>query len=260
MSKIPISKVDVETYDPMYVGQRKLYNIGIKEDPIVGKKVGKGIQHHNSSFWVRDLGFWIDSNIDQICDILETASEYHGGSRCYFLNLCNTYFMESENQGLSSKEFLFASWLAMMAAEVDSFQFSRYTDSERTSNKETVFKRYRQTLAERQPPDVKQIPLCRVDLIPPIAMERLCLHNELCSLTSRNPLEWKRNGFLIVNRVDSLKRHLDASHLNDPTEDHLAHLCWNFMAIYHVSVVFPHCNTLVNYEKERKYNICAQVL
>ena len=34
----------------------------------------------------------------------------------------------------------------------------------------------------------------------------------------------------------------------DYSEDHIAHLIWNFMAIYHVLCVFPHMNDLVNFE------------
>ena len=40
----------------------------------------------------------------------------------------------------------------------------------------------------------------------------------------------------------------DEAHLKDFHEDAIAHLIWNFMAIYHVLKVFPELNDLPNYE------------
>ncbi len=55
-----------------------------------------------------------------------------------------------------------------------------------------------------------RLPTCRVDLIPPVALERLALHNELCGLKFADPAHWKREGFPASYRIDSLKRHFGA--------------------------------------------------
>jgi hypothetical protein len=96
---------------------------------------------------------------------------------------------------------------------------------------------------------------CRIDLIPSIALERLGLHNELCALKWQDdPQEWMREGFLVSTRIDSMKRHYEAIHAGDCSEDHLSHLIWGFMAISHVVAVFPHLNDLVDYENIRRHN------
>jgi hypothetical protein len=53
---------------------------------------------------------------------------------------------------------------------------------------------------------------CRIDLIPSVALERLGLHNELCSLKWKDPTAWQRNGFPLASRIDSLKRHFESVH------------------------------------------------
>ena len=40
--------VPVVTFDATYIDQVKIYNCGIKEDPIPGEKRGKGVQSLNS--------------------------------------------------------------------------------------------------------------------------------------------------------------------------------------------------------------------
>ena len=57
-----------------------------------------------------------------------------------------------------------------------------------------------------------------------------------------------RDGFPLSKRVDSLKRHIDESHQKLWHEDAIAHLIWNFMAIYHVLKVMPEKNDLLQYE------------
>jgi hypothetical protein len=58
-----------------------------------------------------------------------------------------------------------------------------------------------------------------------------------------------RNGFKLSARVDSLKRHIDEAYMKKKDEDAIAHLIWNFMAIWHVLCVFPGMNDLPNYSK-----------
>ena len=105
------------TNDKDYIQGIKIYNTGIKEDPVPGEKRGKGVQHLNSSYWVMDLGCYISKNIISIQNILKDAIE--SGEECqYLLNQSNYYFMKSENGGLRSQEskdyFLLASWLCKL--------------------------------------------------------------------------------------------------------------------------------------------------
>jgi len=88
-------------------------------------------------------------------------------------------------------------------------------------------------------------------------LERLGIHNELCALKwgEQGATDWKINGFPISRRISSSKRHFDGVHQKDYSEDHVAHLIWNFMAIYHVLVTRPNLNDLTNFEEIR---LCQQ--
>merc|ERR1711907_403617 len=83
-----------------------------------------------------------------------------------------------------------------------------------------------------------------------MALERLALHNELCCQLwgPENADQWLREGFQVSKRIDSVKRHLDEAHKLEREEDAIGHAIWNFMAVYHVVMVFPGCNDLPNYE------------
>ncbi len=48
-------------------------------------------------------------------------------------------------------------------------------------------------------------------------------------------------------RIDSSKRHLESLVRRLQDEDHLIHLLWNLHAIYHVMIVFPDKNDLIDY-------------
>jgi hypothetical protein len=67
---------------------------------------------------------------------------------------------------------------------------------------------------------------CRIDLLPSVALERLGIHNELCSLKWADASGWMRDGFMVSQRIDSMKRHYESIHKRDESEDHLAHLIW----------------------------------
>ena len=41
-------------------------------------------------------------------------------------------------------------------------------------------------------------------------------------------------------------------HARDYSEDHIAHLIWGFMAIYHVLLLFPEKNDMPNFEVLRR--------
>mmetsp|Transcript_33030 Transcript_33030/g.76816 ORF Transcript_33030/g.76816 Transcript_33030/m.76816 type:complete len:127 (+) Transcript_33030:144-524(+) len=102
-----------------------------------------------------------------------------------------------------------------------------------------------------------QVESCRFDMIPTVALERLGIHNELCALKFKDPTDWMHNGFSVSTRVDSMKRHFEAIHAKNTTEDHLAHLIWGFMAVTHVLALFPHKNDLIDFESIRRCNIQA---
>ena len=78
-------------------------------------------------------------------------------------------------------------------------------------------------------------------------MERLGINNELSALKYADPELPMREGFLLSKRIDSLKRHFEGVHRRMTDEDHITHLLWNFHAIFHVSVLFPEKNDLVDY-------------
>eukprot|EP00455_Lapot_gusevi_P055526 TRINITY_DN9033_c0_g1_i1.p1 TRINITY_DN9033_c0_g1~~TRINITY_DN9033_c0_g1_i1.p1 ORF type:complete len:281 (+),score=95.45 TRINITY_DN9033_c0_g1_i1:84-926(+) len=258
----------VVSYDDTYVSGVKIYNTGIKEDPVKGEKRGKGVQHLNSSYWLHDLAVFIAKSLPTMKEFLriayQLAQRKPGADFNYLLNQGNVIFMRAENEALrtvtSRENFLMASWLAMAAAEVDGYNYAKYTAQERAEMRERFYQTYFAEEVEPVPEisssslGAYSAPLARVDLIPPVALERLGIHNELCAIKWADPTVWKREGFLLSKRIDSLKRHFDSAHLHDFTEDHIAHLTWNFMAVYHVAVVFPHLNDLTNYEEMRVAN------
>lgn len=258
---------DVITIDQDYVGSVKYYNTGIKDDPVAGGKVGKGMPALNSSYWIKDLGCFIAKNLAALKAHMkyayETSQKIPGMDFVYFCNQANQFFCLAENQGLQSREaldsFIMASWLTMAAAEVDEYDYNKYSKEIRKKNREEFYTRY--FIAETYPQaeflseEKKETifaPLARIDLIPPIALERLALHNELCGIKYKDPTTWKQEGFQISSRISSLKRHFDSVHGKKSDEDHIAHLIWNFMAIYHVLNIHPELNDLINYEAIKK--------
>ncbi|KAH3767751.1 histidinol-phosphate transaminase [Pelomyxa schiedti] len=256
---------EVVTPDPEYVKGVKLYNIGIKEDPVAGQKMGKGVQHLISSQWISAMSEFVAAHFKQLQAFVAHAKRatalYPGYDYLYFTNTANQLFHRADAGGLCSSEsledFLAATWLVMAAAEVDDFPYSRYTREQRAVQREEFYASY---LSPRNGPGVCvierddactlgkfAIPLARRDLLPPVAMERLGINNELSSLKYSDPEEPMRVGFKLSARIDSLKRHFEAVHRRMTDEDHITHLLWNFHAIYHVRVVFPEKNDLVNY-------------
>jgi hypothetical protein len=254
---------EVITIDQDYVGSIKLYNTGIKEDPVSGGKVGKGVPALNSSYWIKDLGCFIAKNLlvlkDHMKYAYEASERIPGMDFVYFCNQANQFFCIAENQGLHNQEaldsFMMASWLIMAAAEVDDYDYNKYSKEERKKNREEFYNRYfkAENYSQSEFISVKEkerffAPLARIDLIPFIALERLALHNELCGIKYKDPTIWKHEGFPLSSRISSLKRHFDCVHNKKSDEDHIAHLIWNFMAIYHVLNVHSELNDLTNYE------------
>jgi histidinol-phosphate/aromatic aminotransferase/cobyric acid decarboxylase-like protein len=83
-------------------------------------------------------------------------------------------------------------------------------------------------------------------------MERLGINNELSALKYKDAEQPLREGFPLSKRIDSSKRHFEGVHRRLTDEDHVTHLLWNMHAIYHVSVVFPEKNDLIDYSSVEK--------
>lgn len=190
----------------------------------------------------------------------------------YFTNVSNILFLKAEAGGLQSREsmnyFHMSCWLAMCAAEVDTFAYVKYDKLSRAQYRDAFYQKYIDPAlvwlpASEDDPALEiflgeySIESCRFDLIPSVALERLGIHNELCVLKFANPVEWMRSGFVVSARIDSMKRHFEAIHTSQLNEDHLAHLIWGFMAITHVVTVHPQCNDLIDFESIRTSNNAA---
>jgi histidinol-phosphate aminotransferase len=258
---------EVVTPDPEYVRGMRIYGVGIKEDPVKGSKFGKGLQHLISSQWLSAFSEFLAAHFGQLQEYAryaETVSEKHPGfDYNYFLNAAAQLFARAETHGLSGGDAVewwhCATWLVMAAAEVDDFAYRRYTKQERAVQRAAFYKTYRSpapgpgTTEEAVVSDNAQVlgkfatRPSRRDLIPRVALERLGLNNELSALKYADPAVPLREGFLLSSRIDSVKRHLDAALEKKTDEDHVIHLLWNFHAIFHVSVVFPLKNDLVDY-------------
>lgn len=219
-------------------------------------------------------------------DFDASKADFDSGSKAafdfrYFINCSNALFIKAENEGLQTADamdyFLMACWCAMAAAEVDGYRsnaYAKYSVEQRREMREAFYRKYgadqlrgkEEPLWRRDDSDEADkddagmevalgkyaIDACRIDLIPSVALERLGLHQELCALKWKDPSNWQRNGFVISARIDSLKRHFECVHARDYTEDHIAHLIWGFMAIYHVATLFPEKNDLPNFEALRQ--------
>lgn len=270
----------VVSRDDEYIQGIKIYGIGIKEDPVPGEKRGRGKQHLTSSYWIYDMGVFIERNFPQMTVMAKYAYDralsHPGYDFRYFINVSNALFLKAEAEGLRTHDgrdfFLMACWLAMAAAEVDMFPYGKYTPEQRNTHRENFYKKYIRAesdthqvvwIPDDDDPEIEKnlgkyaIECCRIDMMPTVALERLGLHNELCAIKFKDPTDWMRFGFQVSNRIDSMKRHYESIHANDGSEDHLAHLIWGFMAIVHVVAVFPQQNDLIDFETIRRRNVLA---
>merc|ERR1712086_125378 len=252
----PESTNQVVSDAPGYIGNIKIWGTGMMEDPNPGSKRGKGVQHMNSDHWIGDMGLFIHSNLPELKAILASVqSKSADWQYRYFLNQCNMLFMRALKTGLRDEEseqlWLMASWWCMVAAEVDDFDYLKYTSEERQEKTSQFLERYAEADAADSPVATSRLVSVdsRVDLLPPVALERLSLHNELCQVKyGADANGWMKTGFKLSQRLDSLKRHIDEAHHKERHEDAIAHLVWNFMAIYHVLKVHPLMNDLPDFE------------
>ena len=257
---------ELVTPDAEYVRGMKIWNCGIKQDPVAGSKFGKGLQHLISSQWLNMMAEFTAAHYSAIRAIVTHAkliSESEPGyDFSYFTNMANHLFNRADAGGLRSREsidlFLMSTYLIMAAAEVDDFPFSKYSKEQRKAQRDSF---YELIMHPNPGPGVSgqhihdpahlegrfACPESRRDLLPPIAMERLGLNNELSGLKYADPTLPMREGFMLSSRIDSLKRHFEGVHRRMYDEDHVIHLLWNFHAIIHVLVVFPDKNDLPDY-------------
>lgn len=226
--------------DHKYVQGIKIWNVGILEDPVPGEKRGRGIQHLTSSYWLYDMGVFINREfykMQVVCALhsagtalhttprvcsrvqppsspqamcrwaLEHSTERPGFDFRYFTNVGNALFVQAEAQGLLTKDardfFLMAAWCTMAAAEVDGFRYAKYSPARRAAQREAFYHKYLHVDVvwdheEEDDPEIESalgkyaIEGCRIDLIPSVALERLGIHNELCSLKWKDPTQWMK--------------------------------------------------------------------
>merc|ERR1712224_444222 len=189
---------------------------------------------------IEALGVFIASNLPLLkAHLAHTEHASLEYQYRYYLNQSNMLFMKAIRLGLRSAEarecWIMSSWCTMVAAEVDQYKYAKYTNEERDAMRKRFYNMYLKDDCH-PPPDAPPrpegglfaAPPSRIDLIPPVALERLSLHNELCCLLwSGATHDWQTEGFPISKRIDSLKRHIDESHHMEYEEDAIAHLIWN---------------------------------
>ena len=193
------------------------------------------------------MGIFISKNLPvlqfYITQAIELGKAGNGADFTYLLNQANLQMLEGIKRGLKDEEalefFLLGSWLAMAAAEVDTFPFGKYSKEDRETRKYKFFDSYlKDNLNTSVRAEAQNVlgkffqPASRIDLLPQVALERLGIHNELCAIKWADPSTWQREGFIISKRVDSAKRHFDSAHTKDYEEDHIAHLSLFYFSIY----------------------------
>ena len=225
----------IVTHDAKYIDGVKIYGVGILEDPEVGTKRGKGMQHLTSSYWLFDMGVFINREFEAMRTMATYARDNCGAHGAlydfrYFVNASNALFLKAEAEGLRTEDgrdfFLMACWLAMAAAEVDGFQYSKYDAAERRAHRGAFYAKYTEpeVIWDREDDEEIEAKLgkyaieCpRIDLIPTVALERLGIHNELCALKWPDAAGWMTGAvaFDVQKRLASCKRHYESIHARD---------------------------------------------
>lgn len=177
--------------DEDYIQGIKIYGIGILEDPVPGEKRGRGVQHLTSSYFIYDMGIFIDREFTAMQAMVKYAYErskiYPGYDYRYFTNVSNALFLKAEADGLMTADgrdfFLMAAWCAMVAAEVDGFQYAKYSPEQRAKQRDAFYNKYLNPKTvwineENDDLDLEKllgkyaIEGCRIDMIPSVALER----------------------------------------------------------------------------------------
>jgi hypothetical protein len=140
----------VVTKNENYVKGIQIWGIGIKEDPVPGEKRGRGVQHLTSTYWIYDMGVFIQREFKAMQTMAryahERSEDREGYDFRYFLNVSNALFLKAEAEGLRTRDgrdfFLMACWLAMAAAEVDGFSYAKYSQEERAAQRSIFYQKY----------------------------------------------------------------------------------------------------------------------
>src|SRR5947207_2191584 len=88
-----------------YIKNKKIYGIGIKQDPIEGSKMSKGRQDLTSPIWLGDLSRFIASKTERLRQIISSAKK-SGDPYIYLLNHANACLFDSLETGLHTKDAL----------------------------------------------------------------------------------------------------------------------------------------------------------
>jgi hypothetical protein len=89
---------EVVTKNDNYVKGIQIWGIGIKEDPVPGEKRGRGMQHLTSTYWIYDMGVFIQREFKAMQTMMryahERSEELEGYDFRYFLNVSNALFLK----------------------------------------------------------------------------------------------------------------------------------------------------------------------
>ena len=232
---------------------QKEYGVTLISDSLPGKR-GKGKPDLNSSLFLQDLSKMISENLELLMTFLNCELKLRkAGINYWLLNQANGWFMEVDVAGVKlhlpeqRKKWLLAAWAVMMCAELQTeFPYNKYSLEERANLKESCLHRYQDSYKQiRQTRTILEeakMETCfpAMHLLPQMAMERLSLHHELVvrNIGVERAQEFKTSGISVDLRLGSVKRHFDQAHWHNVEEDHLVHLLWNLMAIYHTVIAF----------------------
>ena len=224
------------------------WGVTLKSDPFPNKR-GKGKPDLNSSVFIFDLALFVSSNVQTLTDILDNyLSMRKAGFNHWLLNLANEMVMKVDVNDMDFTDpvnrnlWLFAAWATMVTAEFQTeFPYDAYSEMERKLYLSKFLVRYFRESISLLETGVSDTGTLSMHLLPPLAMERLSLHHELVSrnIGIGNAQKFKTEGISVASRMGSVKRHFDKAFWDRMDEDHLIHLVWNLMAIYHVCMVFP---------------------
>lgn len=225
--------IDVVTPDPEYVRGIKIYGVGIKQDPIPGEKRGKGAQHLISPQWELAMAEFAATYVSEFRGFVRrsTLNTTDCSPSLFFANAANHLFNQAILHGLRTMDalnkWLMCCWLVMASAETDEFPFQKYGVAERAVQRANFFAQHLAvTTPSHTPAGVAPgadasigdagdlgtfaVPLARRDLLPPIAMERLGINNELSALKYADPNRELREGFEVSRRLASTRRHFES--------------------------------------------------
>lgn len=232
-------------------------------------KRGKGRPDINSSLFLSALARFAAKHatvLRTLVDLQGVACEANDDPQ-WLLNIANAIFMSLDSHHLDLRRnahkrdlWLLMSWCVMYCAEaqrhvVPGGWTARACGEARKTLRRSLTRAERLWAARERMRCVLQqvgvgVPTTDMSLLPRLAVHRLGIHQELCvaHVGVRGASSWKWEGLRSIQaRMGSTKRHFDAALYGETDvaksqEDHLVHLVWNFMAIFHTCLRFPHKN------------------